>query len=251
MINMTSKSLLKLSFNVMVLGVGFFASTANAAITLDRTRAIFDGDQKSMTISIYNKNKDLPYLAQAWMENQDSEKINSPFIIVPPIQRVEPSQASQVRIEVLPSVAQLPQDRETVYYFNLREVPPKSDKPNVLQIALQSKIKFFYRPASLKRTSTEMINKPWQAELILQKQGNKVIVKNPTAYYTTIIGVNNSQDKAVEDFQGTMISPFGEKALPVDAAVLGNTPSLVYINDYGGKEPIKFLCQSSECKVKK
>ncbi len=31
----------------------------------------------------------------------------------------------------------LPQDRETVYYFNLREIPPKSNKPNTLQIALQ------------------------------------------------------------------------------------------------------------------
>ena len=157
---MTSKSLFNFGFNAIVLCGVFSSFTANAAITLDRTRAIFNGDQKSMTIAIFNKNKDLPYLAQAWMENEKSEKINSPFIIVPPIQRVEPNQASQVRIEALPNVAQLPQDRETVYYFNLREVPPKSDKPNVLQIALQSKIKFFYRPVNLQMTSTEMINKP-------------------------------------------------------------------------------------------
>ncbi|TOL40502.1 molecular chaperone, partial [Vibrio parahaemolyticus] len=67
----------------------------------------------------------------------------------PPVQRVEPEKSSQVRIEALPEISQLPQDRESVYYFNLREIPPKSDKPNVLQLALQSKIKLFYRPKSI------------------------------------------------------------------------------------------------------
>ncbi len=43
----------------------------------------------------------------------------------------------------------LPQDRESLFYFNLREIPPRSDKPNSLQLALQTRIKFFYRPQSL------------------------------------------------------------------------------------------------------
>ncbi|MEX6226452.1 fimbria/pilus periplasmic chaperone [Providencia hangzhouensis] len=38
----------------------------------------------------------------------------------------------------MPTINELPQDRESLFYFNLREVPPKSDKDNVLQIALQT-----------------------------------------------------------------------------------------------------------------
>ncbi len=47
---------------------------AQAAISLDRTRAIFNGADKSMTLNIANDNKQLPYLAQAWLENATQEK---------------------------------------------------------------------------------------------------------------------------------------------------------------------------------
>lgn len=223
----------------------------NAAITLDRTRIIFNGDQKSTTVTIYNKNKDLPYLAQAWLENDQAVKVNSPFVIVPPIQRVEPNQASQVRIEALPIVEKLPQDRETIYYFNLREVPPKSDKANVLQVALQSRIKLFYRPSNLMITSNELMNKPWQAELVLLKKDNQLVAKNPTAYYTTIIGAKNSQNKSIQNFEAIMISPFSEKTVKLSPTVLGNSPTLIYVNDYGGKEELKYECKVTECLAKK
>lgn len=41
---------------------------AQAAIALDRTRVVFDGGQKSVSLSISNQNKQLPYLAQAWLD---------------------------------------------------------------------------------------------------------------------------------------------------------------------------------------
>ncbi|VDY98863.1 chaperone protein PapD [Escherichia coli] len=46
----------------------FVISGADAAVSLDRTRAVFDGSEKSMTLDISNDNKQLPYLAQAWIE---------------------------------------------------------------------------------------------------------------------------------------------------------------------------------------
>lgn len=82
------------------------------------------------------------------------------------MQRVEPGAKSQVKIQALPSVAALPQDRESVYYFNLREIPPKSDKPNTLQLALQTRIKLFYRPKAIIPTREQMDN-PWQEKVTL------------------------------------------------------------------------------------
>ena len=52
----------------------FVISGADAAVSLDRTRAVFDGSEKSMTLDISNDNKQLPYLAQAWIENENQEK---------------------------------------------------------------------------------------------------------------------------------------------------------------------------------
>ncbi|MDN8683057.1 fimbria/pilus periplasmic chaperone, partial [Staphylococcus aureus] len=78
---------------------------------------------------------------QGWMEDVNGQKVESPLIVLPPIQRIEPGDKSQIKIQALPDIAKLPQDRESVFYFNLREIPPRSDKPNVLQIALQTRIK--------------------------------------------------------------------------------------------------------------
>ncbi|MBO1928676.1 fimbria/pilus periplasmic chaperone [Providencia rettgeri] len=52
-------------------------STANAAISLDRTRAIINGNDKSISLNISNENKTLPYLAQGWIENVQGEKLMS------------------------------------------------------------------------------------------------------------------------------------------------------------------------------
>ncbi len=125
------------------------AQQAQAAIALDRTRVIFDGSQKAVSLNVSNQNKQLPYLAQGWIEDEQGNKIQSPLTVLPPVQRIEPGKPSQVKIQALPATKLLKQDRETIYYFNLREIPPKSTKPNTLQIALQTRIKLFYRPAAI------------------------------------------------------------------------------------------------------
>jgi len=55
-----------------------------------------------------------------------------------------------VRLSTTPDISKLPQDRESLFYFNLREIPPRSEKANVLQIALQTKIKLFIARQQLK-----------------------------------------------------------------------------------------------------
>ncbi|WP_348254033.1 fimbria/pilus periplasmic chaperone, partial [Salmonella enterica] len=72
-----------------------------------------------------NENKQLPYLAQSWLENEQGEKVKQGALaIIPPVQRLEPSAKGMVRIMQTPSAASLPQDRESLFYFNLREIPP-------------------------------------------------------------------------------------------------------------------------------
>ena len=100
------------------------AQQTSAAIALDRTRVIFNGDDKSVSMSISNENKQLPYLAQGWIEDADGKKISSPLTVLPPVQRLEPGAKSQVKVQGLPAANTLPQDRETLFYFNLREIPP-------------------------------------------------------------------------------------------------------------------------------
>ncbi|CAI1170247.1 Chaperone protein papD precursor [Serratia fonticola] len=223
------------------------AQQVQAAIALDRTRVIFDGNQKSVSLNISNQNKQLPYLAQGWIEDEQGNKIQSPLTVLPPVQRIEPGKPSQVKIQALPAAKLLKQDRETVYYFNLREIPPKSTKANTLQIALQTRIKLFYRPAGI---AMDQNAAPPQEQMTLSKQGDKYQVNNPTPYYVTIVDASSKKDGAgVKDFEPMMVPPKGSLPLTVSAASVGNSPVLTYINDYGGRPQLSFSCNGSTCTV--
>lgn len=228
-------------------GLIMLSSSANGAVSMDRTRVIFDGSQKSISLNISNNNKQLPYLAQGWIENSTGQKIQSPLVVLPPVQRLEPGKSSQIKIEALPAINTLPQDRESLFYFNLREIPPKSDKPNTLQIALQTRVKLFYRPKAI---IPEKNGLPWQEKLTLEKQGDQYIVKNPTPYYVTIINATaNTKSTNGKEFTPVMVSPFGQDKLGVNANELGSNPVLTYINDFGGRPMLTFRCQGTTCGV--
>lgn len=232
---------------IALIGSVFLSMSSQAAIALDRTRVIFDGGLQSVSLSVSNQNKQLPYLAQGWLEDEQGNKIQSPLTVLPPVQRIEPGKPSQVKIQALPAAKQLPQDRETLYYFNLREIPPKSNKPNSLQIALQTRIKLFYRPAAI---APERNAAPWQEQLTLTRQGDKYIVNNPTPYYVTLIDAASRKGAAgAQNFEPFMVPPKGSAPLSVSAATLGGNPVLTYINDYGGRPQLAFNCQAGKCSV--
>ncbi|MDN9006641.1 fimbria/pilus periplasmic chaperone, partial [Staphylococcus aureus] len=63
------------AFSVVgVLSATLLSSQVQAAIALDRTRVIFNGGEKSVSMNISNKNTQLPYLAQGWLEDADGKK---------------------------------------------------------------------------------------------------------------------------------------------------------------------------------
>ncbi|PBI80451.1 molecular chaperone [Rahnella victoriana] len=214
-----------------------------AAISLDRTRIIFDGSVKSISLEISNQNKKLPYLAQGWLEDASGKKIASPMTVLPPVQRVEPGAKSQVRIQAIPAIGTLPQDRETLFYFNLREIPPKSDKPNTLQIALQTRIKLFYRPMGIAGQSE---GTP-QEKLTLTKVSGGYQINNPTPFYITLVEAAISPTaKSLESFTPLMVEPKGSASLPD----LGVSPVVTYVNDYGGRPKLQFTCSGNSCSAK-
>lgn len=222
---------------------------ASAAIALDRTRVIFSGGDKSVSLSISNQNKQLPYLAQGWIEDASGKKITSPLMVLPPVQRLEPGAKSQVKVQGLPEANSLPQDRESLFYFNLREIPPKSDKPNTLQLALQTRIKLFYRPKAIAIANPETVA-PWQEQLTLTKQGDSYQVNNPTPYFVTLVDASNKKDGvSAAGFEPLMVVPKGSASLKVAASLLGNTPVLTYVNDYGGRPQLTFRCSGASCQV--
>lgn len=225
----------------------FMTQHAVAALALDRTRVILNGNEESVSLYVSNQNKTLPFLAQAWIEDTEGRKVTDPMVALPPVQRIEPGTRSQIRIQTSRGAYNLAQDRESLYYFNLREIPPKSDKPNTLQIALQSRIKLFYRPVALAMNPNRT---PWQEQLKLIRKGDKYVVDNPTPYYITLSSAS-AQEKgnAIKGFQPIMIPPKSSMLMGGSARALGKKPVLTYINDYGGRPRLIFTCNEQICHV--
>lgn len=222
---------------------------AQAAISLDRTRVIYAGDAKSISMNITNENKENPFLAQSWLEDKDHKKISSPLVVLPPLQRVEPSEHSVVRITKTAQADALPQDRETLFYFNLREIPPKSKKVNVMQLALQTQIKLFYRPKAIEPKKGTVV----QEQLVINKTGTSLTVKNPTPYYITLSAVASdnvkSGGKSLSTFKGVMLSPKSTEKITLQTAA-SDSFVVTYINDYGGHPELRFACHGgNECRA--
>lgn len=228
----------------------FLIQSSYAALLLEKTRIIINGGENAISLKVSNKNTQVPYLAKTWIEDTDGKTVSSPFFAVPPLQRLEPKQIGQISLKVLPEIKDLPQDRESIFYFNLREIPPNNNKTNILQLAIQNNLKIFYRPEKIKVSAQQILNDPWQEKLKLVKSGNQVIAKNPTPYFITILGVQQKKKgKVLEGFKSFMISPYQEKEILVDINWIGKQPIFTYIDDYGRKQSIEFKCEVIECNV--
>lgn len=228
-----------------IICVYLFSYSAYGAIALDRTRVLYNEGERSVSLTLENENKNKPYLAQSWLENRRDERINSPFIIIPPVQRIEAGNKSQLKIQALPAINKLPTDRESIYYLNVREIPPRSHIPNVLQIALQTKIKMFYRPKSIVAPNRLEAN-PMEKDIVLEKQDNQYRVKNPSPYYLTITKVRKN-DIEIQGFEAVMIEPFGQALLGNKVMDLGQSPAIEYLNDFGGLTKLAFQCRGNIC----
>ncbi|MGL4429833.1 MAG: fimbria/pilus periplasmic chaperone [Silvania sp.] len=231
-----------------VVALALLAQQAHAAIALDRTRVVFDGGKSSMSVPITNQNKSLPYLAQSWIEDASGHKLDAPVTALPPLQRVEPGAKGQVKIQSTGNMASLPQDRESLFYFNVREIPPKSNKPNTLQLALQTRVKMFYRPEALALGQGQ--ENEAGKKLTLTRQGEGFELNNPTPYYVTIVEAKASaKGENVSGFKPVMVEPKGKIALGGSASALGGHPMLTFINDFGGRPQLTFNCAGSNCTV--
>ncbi|WP_105198196.1 fimbrial biogenesis chaperone [Escherichia albertii] len=227
-----------------VIPLFFLAATlcSHAALQPDRTRVVFNGNEKASSVKIENKSPGDPYLAYSWIEDEKGNKTDDYLVALPPIQRINPSAISQVRIVKQLASAQLPTDRETLFYYNLREIPPAPEKAEdaaQLQIAIQSRIKLFWRPASLRKKMGDRV----ELQMKATQQGETLTLQNPTPYFLTIAYLGKNKNGVLPGFQSTMIAPFS--STPVHTSgYSGNHFYLGYMDDYGALRMTHLSCQT-------
>ncbi|ENU1227879.1 MULTISPECIES: molecular chaperone [Providencia] len=197
---------------------------ANASVILGGTRVIYEGNKKEASISVRNDDK-TPYLVQSWVNNfNNNDKQKVPFTVTPPLFRIEPESANAIRIVLTDS--QLPSDKESVYWLNVKSIPPSDpNSTNNLTISINNKIKLFYRPAGLP-TAEALIA---YEKLTFEKQGNYLKANNPTPYYVSFGELKIGNKEIAEP---GMVPPLGEASWDI-SGTQANQVTWSAINDHG------------------
>nr|WP_318382913.1 molecular chaperone [uncultured Enterobacter sp.] len=218
------------------------ATTANAGIVLGGTRVVYPSDKNEVQISLKNKDEQNRYLIQSWVSYPDDTK--APFIITPPIYKLEENRQTLLHIIYAGDEKALVQDRETLFLVNVKSVsaiPQELREKNTLQLALKSRIKLFYRPAAL---DNALALAAWE-KLTFRRQGNTIVAKNPTPFYVTFntlaIGgksLEPTEQKEIPSALTMMVAPFSEQSFPAPAGASGEI-TWSALNDFGAETVTK------------
>ena len=220
-------------FFVALLMLGAFNSYAG--IQVDATRVIYKGADKSASLPIQNDASEA-YMVQTWLDTGDKSQVpkNLPIVVVPPILKMDAGKTAILRF--IYSGAGLPQDKETLLWINVQEIPPSPKLDNVLQIAVRTRIKLFYRPDPLNTSLEKQVKK-----LRWQRTGSGLQVINDGPLHITFgaLYMKNNAGKVV-NVEANMVNPGGRLSFKLPADVRpGNSISFSYINDFGGKTEVR------------
>lgn len=214
-------------------------TTASAAVRPALTRVIALQSDKETSVKIINDDKNNDYLVQSWLEDLKGNDKNIPIVLTPPLFKIGAGREGKLRLVMMPG--QMPQDRESVYWLWIQEIPPtKKSTGNELQIAVRTRLKVYVRPTTLTEKSADTITKlTWQ----VSHEGGKnwLIAKNPTQYYASFseLSVTVAGKKVPLEGKHTMVPAKDESRYALPAGVRGSgTLNYSVINDFGGETPV-------------
>lgn len=205
-------------------------STKDTGVIVEGTRMIYDENRKENSIVVRN-NSDGPSFIKSWIDsNVISGKENiankAPFELIPSLYKLEAG--GQYAIKVTHKGQNLPIDRESLFWINIKSVPEKINiQKNALVVSLIQRLKLFYRPFGIKEPTEMDYN-----QLKFSIERNKILVNNPTPYWLTFYAFNI--DGVRIDHQGVMVPPKGKAQYTLPHQISGGKVTWQIINDYGG-----------------
>ncbi|EDV0048617.1 fimbria/pilus periplasmic chaperone [Salmonella enterica subsp. enterica] len=211
--------------------------TQSWSVNINTTRIIYHPESSGAVISISNPNN-YPVLVQGSISPENkSSAAKAPFIITPPLFRLNASQQSQVRVVMTENTS--PKDRESLYWLCETAIPPelgdawaegsKPVKKNTamldVRIRLSQCIKLLVRPDAVTGTSADVVGK-----VTWSRMDNKLVASNPTPFYMNLEGLYIG---GTEIKSPNYIPPMGTQSYPIPKGGHGDV-SWKIINDLGG-----------------
>lgn len=227
-------------FSAPVFSAGPVTNTKVFQLKLGASRLIYNPDSRGASLTVSNA-QDYPILVQGKVYTED-KKAAAPFIITPPLSRLEAGQQSRLR--VVRTGGNMAQDRESLYWLCVGGIPPKDtdvwvqDKdgkssPSAvtlnLQVSAHSCIKLLVRPSAVKGNPANVAG-----SVAWRHQNGHLVADNPTPFYINLsaVSVGGKSVKGTE-----YLPPFSSRSFDLPEGASGQVQWRV-ITDVGGDSRI-------------
>lgn len=145
------------------IAISLFSLSVQASVVIDATRIVYPAKEREVSLRLNNQGQQAA-LVQTWIDDgrvdAKPDEADAPFVVMPPMVRIDPSKGQSLRIAYAPSNT-IPKDRESVFWLNVLDVPPLPGEQigNHMQLAFRTRLKLFFRPADLPGSATQSAKK--------------------------------------------------------------------------------------------
>ncbi|WP_171956464.1 fimbrial biogenesis chaperone [Stenotrophomonas maltophilia] len=213
---------------------------AQANVVVEGTRVIYTADMKEASVRIQNAGQ-VPSLVQVWVDEvgvkADPSTTRAPFVALPPLLRVDSGKSQVLRLRKIGG--ELPQDRESVFWLNILDVPAAEKRgpgSAQLQISVRNRIKLFYRPQSLAKQPVGGTVEKLEWAVVPHEGGWALQVRNPSAYHVSLIRAEVINGKDSVEAQGiAMMAPLTTQyfALPRHPGASSGSVKFRFASEHG------------------
>ncbi|KLW85418.1 hypothetical protein SP99_04580 [Enterobacter sp. BIDMC92] len=206
-------------------------TTANAAFILSGTRFIYEEGKKNISIEVTNTSKDT-YGGQVWIDNSATDNTGVFMVPSPPFFKLDAGRKQVLRLMNVNS--SLPNDRESLFYINVQEIPPKPKQVDgsIIAIAMNTRVKLLYRPKSIMK---ERLNA--ESQVMPEYKNGHLWLKNPTPYYFAITSVKvNGKTMTIPKQKLSSLTTLKPNDEVDTGIVQAGNVTIGAINDWGGEQ---------------
>jgi fimbrial chaperone protein len=225
---------------IIAISIAVGAESAFGSVILPHTRVIYDASAPERTLQFTNPDG-TPSLMQVWIDAGDPQSTpktaNAPFVVTPPIFRIEPKAGQTVRIAF--TGKDLPQDRESLFYLNTLQVPSvnasQADR-NQMTVMLHNRLKLFYRPSAIEG-SAQNAHEKLSFRIGGKHAVEHIAADNASGFYVSLVAGRLTCGAHEAAFEPEMLAPRSG----MEWRVKGNCPldgtairvTVRYVDDYG------------------
>lgn len=209
-------------------------------ISFSFTRVVYsDTDSKGVSFKAKNATTE-PLLIQAWGSHidpttggvaTDRDTDSVPFIVLPPLQRVEPGE--DFSLQLRPNGKPLAMGQESVFLLSFKSIPVSlQQKENNLALTVVTNLKVFARNHINNDIGiTEAISKV-QASWKL----GEILIDNPTPYWLTLSSMFIDNNEIEKSYLLKMVAPM-QKTTYSYSGKKPNKVTLRFIDEYSMDTP--------------